>query len=139
MLRKKRRNDLAGLSAVAGPRKQALVAEVTPLAHKEQLHTGNAGLSGNGDDIQIAPFPADVLLLLHLAQCADLIAQVRCLFEFQPHRGLFHLLDPTPNHVRRLALKEQGRVPHVLCVGLRRDEIDARCRAALDLVLQTGA
>ena len=82
----------------------------------------------------------DALLVLHLVDGDDLVAQPRRQLELLGLRGSLHALRQRLLQLVRLAFEEELHVADGLLVGLRRCEaFDAGAEAALDVVLQAGA
>ena len=127
--------DGRGLFHVRG--KIRPVAEVASAAHHGQVHAGLAALHLHGQDVHVLVRPGlHRLLVQDFGQRAHLVAQLGRLFELQPLGMLHHpRLEPL-QHRLGLPVQESLGVVHVLPVVLRRDQVHARRRAALDLVQQ---
>jgi hypothetical protein len=102
---------------------------ITPadLGHRD--HVG-IGLAAGG---------VDELLLAHRRQHAQAVAQQRGGLEIERGRGGVHLLGDPFGQRAGLAVQQLRGRADVARVGFRRDELDARRGAALDLVQQAGA
>ncbi len=113
-------------------------AKYAAVAYSQNMYAGAAGHTEGGDDIHIAVTAFHALLVLHAAHQTDLVAVLRCLFELQVFRRLFHALAQLPGQVVAAAFEKQRGQAHVFRIFPGTDQPDAGRLAALDLVLQAG-
>jgi len=123
------------------PGKVRAVAQMPPATHHREVHAGAAALHLHREDVGILGGHAGVvfhgLLVQHARQRADLVADLRRLFEVQGIGVRHHLRLQTVHDLLLLAAEESLGVAHVARVVLGRDVAHAGRRAALDLVEQT--
>ena len=116
------------------------IAQVAAAANHRQIDAGAAAVDLDrehvGVDDAAAGVVLDRLLVQHARQRADPVADLGRLLELQRLGALQHLGLERIHQLLLLALQEALGVGDVLGVVLDRDVVDARPRAALDLVQQ---
>ncbi len=116
------------------------VAEVAAAANHRQVDAGAAAVDLDrehvGVDDPAAGVVLDRLLVQHAGQRADPVADLGRLLELERLGALHHLGLQRVHQLLLLALQEALGVGDVLGIVLDRDVVDARARAALDLIEQ---
>ena len=126
-----RRLDLRG---EIGP-----VAQMPPATHHGQVHAGASALHFHSQDVDIAVgHVVHRLLVQHIGQRRDLVAQFRRLLKLQPLSVRHHARFQFVQYILCVALQKALRIDHVQGVIRRADMAHARAGAAFDLVQQTG-
>ncbi len=134
------RQDLARGERAVGAREIGAVAPVLPGPEEEDLDAGLAALLGDAEDIRLFnALRIDALVGGDEAHGLDAVADARRLLVVEGLGRLFHGPGEIGLHRLALAGEEVLGARHQLTIGLRRDQVHARCRAALDLVEQAGS
>ena len=130
-----RRIELLGVAGKIGA-----VAEILSCAQEVDLDADLAGIGVGREDVGLVDRgQADRLVRLDLCQRTDAIAQDRSPFEFERGGSLVHALGQRLLDFAVAAAQEPAHLVDDRRVFRFFDAADARRRAALDLVLQTGS
>ena len=106
--------------------------------YHRKIDAENSVFGDHGNNIDVfALATLDVLLVLHLAQGADLVTIERGLFKGEFIRGAIHRIAESSDDLLVFAEQEERRHLDVPGVVVALDQVDARPGAALDLVQQT--
>ena len=115
------------------------VAQMATTPHHGQIDASFAPLHHHRQDVYIAVVHrVHRLLVQHLGQGADLVAYLSSLFKLQALSVGQHALLERLHHVLGVALQQFTGTLHIALVVLQTDHAHAGCRAAFDLVQQTG-
>ena len=115
------------------------VAKVPSSAHHGQVHAGFSALHLHGQNVYIpVRHVVHRLLMQHIGQRGNLVAQLGRLLEFQLVGVRHHAFFQRRHHLLRIASQEFFGMRHILRVVFCRDVAHARCRTAFDLVQQAG-
>ena len=138
VLGQERIEDLLFTQFTGVNREKCLVPQVQTAADEENLHAGMPALHVAGDDVELPPGRADILVLLYLPQADNLVPVLRGALIIQPVCCLLHGRGQFPDHFLVAAFQEHDRMFYVFPVIPGADQSHAGRGAALDLVLQAG-
>ena len=120
--------------------KVGAITQVPPTAHHCEVDTGFAALNFDGENIHIAILHVvHRLLMQHVGQGSDLVAQLGSLLKFQFFGVRHHACLQLFHDIFGIAAQKLLGMDYALCVICGRDVPHTGCRTAFDLVEQAGA
>ena len=124
-----------------GYRLVGAMAEHLACAHGQHLDQCQAVTNTDGDHIDIAATGIHILLLLHMTNGSEPVAQLGGLFIIQVCRSLLHVLRQGARHLLVTAFKKRDGKAYLLAIILLADQPDTGRGTPANLVLQarTGA
>ena len=138
-LRQERRENFGRIVGAVGLGIIGPVAPVLERAEEEHLDAGLATFLRQAEDIRLADrLRINALRLGDETHCLDAVAIGRGALEIQRFRRLLHLPGKVGLHRLALAIEKGFRFRRQRLIGRWFDIVDARRRAALDLVQQAG-
>src|SRR3546814_2173504 len=90
------------------------------------------------DQVEVVRATGDHAALAHALECGDLVADTRCQFKVEPVGRRLHRYAEFVSQLIGLAFQQARGVAQFLRVIVFADQIHARRRTALDMMLQTG-